>query len=109
MASHTQSGAVATMPPATATGKPNIRRLLGMKAPVSVQLAEREMNIESILAIRVGTIIEFSTPFDSEQILHVSNRPIGRGQSVKVGEHFGLRISHIAPVEERIESLRSDD
>lgn len=76
-----------------------------MELPVTVELAHRDMTIESILAIGVGTIIEFAASFDSEHILHVALRPIGRGFAVKIGENFGLRITSIAPVEDRIESL----
>ena len=82
-----------------------IRRILGLTVPVTVSLAEREMAVESILAIKAGTIIEFEVPFDSELTLHVANRPIGRGHAVKHGENFGLKVSQIEPLEERIDAL----
>ena len=63
------------------------------------------MAVESILAIKAGTIIEFEVVFDSELTLHVANRPIGRGFAVKHGENFGLKVSQIEPVEERIDAL----
>jgi flagellar motor switch/type III secretory pathway protein FliN len=53
----------------------------------------------------VGTIVEFEVPFDSELALQVANRTIGRGQAVKVGENFGLRITSIEPVPKRIDAL----
>ena len=72
---------------------------------VRVVLAERLMPVESLLAMRSGTIIEFDVPFDAELILCVGNRPIGVGQAVKVGENFGLRVSRIGSVEDRIQAL----
>jgi len=76
--------------------------------PVTVTLAEREMTIESILEIAAGTILEFDIPFDSELTLNVANRSIGRGQAVKVGENFGLRVTYIEPVEERIDAMKGN-
>ena len=53
------------------------------------------MRIDAILDIKVGTIIEFDVPFDSNLGLVAANRGIGSGQAVKVGENFGLRVAKI--------------
>ncbi len=95
-------------PPAPPRAKPNqqeVSRILKLSVPVIVVLAEREMTVESILQITVGTIIEFDVPFDAEFPLRVSNQTIGRGQAVKVGENFGLRITRIDSVSHRIDAL----
>jgi flagellar motor switch protein FliN len=83
----------------------NIERILHLSIPVSATLAERDMPIGAILALTAGSIIEFDVPFDSDLILSVSNRPIGRGQAVKVGEHFGLRITAIDTIRQRIDAM----
>lgn len=88
-------------------GKGDIGRILGLSVPVGVTLAQRAMTIESILEITVGTIIEFDLAFDAELTLQVGDRTIGRGQAVKVGENFGLRITHIDSVPQRIGALGS--
>ena len=82
-----------------------IERILGISVPVAVMLAERDMLVESILRITVGTIIEFEVPFDSELMLQVTDRTIGRGLAVRVGEHFGLRVTHIGTLEDRIDAM----
>ncbi len=82
-----------------------LERILRVPVPVIVTLAERDMAVEAIVKIRVGTIIEFEVAFDSDLTLHVANQSIGCGQGVKVGENFGLRIVHIGTVEERIKAL----
>ncbi len=84
---------------------PRIERILNISVPVAVLLAERDMPIETILETTVGTIYEFVVPFDSELNLQVANHTIGAGQAVKVGENFGLRISRIGSVEERIDAM----
>ena len=80
-------------------------RVLGLRVPVGVTLAERDMNVQAILEITVGTIIEFEVSFDAELMLCVAGRRIGKGHAVKVGEHFGLQITRIEPVHERIDAL----
>jgi len=95
----------APVPSPRPPARPDTSRILGMTVPVSAVLAERDMAVEAILEITVGTIIEFEKQFDQELDLHVANRRIGAGYAVKVGENFGLRISRIEPVENRINAL----
>lgn len=83
----------------------NLSRILELTVPVAAVLAERPLPVEAILQIRPGTILEFDVPFGSDLSLVVGNRVLGRGQAVKVGEHFGLRITQIDTVRHRIEAL----
>ncbi len=85
--------------------KADVSRLLGVALDIRVVLAERKMPLDSVLSIRPGTIIEFEVPFDAELLLYAGDRPIGVGQAVKVGENFGLRVTHIGTVSERIQAL----
>lgn len=82
-----------------------LRNLLSLPVPVTVILAERDMNIESILATKVGTIIEFDVPFDSDLVLYVANETIARGQAAKIGENFGIRVTSIQSIKERVNAL----
>lgn len=95
----------ATMDSTSAARKADVSRILAMSVPVAVTLAERNMSIESILDMTVGTIIEFDVPFDAELTLLVGGHPVGCGQAVKVGENFGLRVNRIGSVETRISAM----
>lgn len=111
------TSAAATKPIARPPGEPatqpkrdpNLARILELGVPVSVILAERPMPVETILQITVGTILEFDVPFGSDLSLVVGNRTMGRGQAVKIGEHFGLRITEIDSVRHRIEAMGPED
>ena len=95
-------------PPRASQAPPSqqdIPRILGLSVPLSVTVAERQMMVESILRINVGTIIEFDVSFDAELTLTIGHRIIGRGQAVKVGENFGLRLTRIDPIPDRIDAL----
>ena len=64
-------------------------------------------NIDQILKTKIGTIIEFDVSFDSDLMLLVADEEVGCGQAVKIGENFGIRITSIKSVEERVQALGS--
>jgi flagellar motor switch protein FliN/FliY len=73
---------------------------------VAVTLAEREISLEAILRITAGTILEFDISADTELSLNIGSESIGTGQAVKVGENFGLRVTRMCSVQDRIEAMR---
>ncbi len=82
-----------------------LRRILQLEVPVIVQLADRYMAMADVLALNVGSVIEFDKKFDAELELIVSDRQIGLGHAVKVGENFGLRITRIGTIYNTIRAL----
>lgn len=86
---------------------PELRKLFHLQVPIIVHLAERTMAMRDVLELGAGSIIEFSRSSDAELDLVVGNRHVGKGQAVKVGENFGLRVTDIGPLEERIRAMGS--
>ena len=86
-----------------------LSRLLDIFVPLAVTLADREMTVKEVLEIAVGTIIEFERLFDAELMLSVADEPIGYGQAVKIGENFGLRVTHIMSPEDRVAAMGVGD
>ena len=82
-----------------------LRRILSMGVPVIVKLAERDMPTSGVLEFTAGTILEFERAADAELDLLINNKAIGKGQAVKVGENFGLRITLIGDVKDTIHAL----
>lgn len=83
----------------------HLGHVLQIKVRVRAILVEKEMDISSILSLVPGSILEFEKGFDQEIELHVSVQIVAKGYAVKVGENFGLRISSIPSVEDRINAL----
>lgn len=83
----------------------SMHRILRLEVPVIVQLAERTMPLSEILNLTSGAIIEFEKSADSELDLMINNKCIGRGQAVKVGENFGLRVTVTGSLRDRIQAL----
>ena len=82
-----------------------LAQILRLKVPAIVQLAQRRSGIGYVRRLTLGMIIEFSKQVDDPLELRINNRTVGRGEAVKVGEHFGLRISEIRDPAERVRTL----
>jgi len=80
-------------------------RILRIRVPVVVRLAQRSMVLNEVMKLTPGTILEFDRTVDSELDLLVNNHPIGSGVAVKVNERFGLRINRIGNLAQRIASF----
>lgn len=80
-------------------------RILSLEVPIIVRLGERRMAMGEVLGIIPGAIIEVSKSAEEELDLLVNNKVIGSGVAVKVGENFGIRITFVGDVKERIRAL----
>ncbi|MGB9626400.1 MAG: FliM/FliN family flagellar motor switch protein [Phycisphaerae bacterium] len=80
-------------------------RILRIEVPVIVKLAECKMPLARVVGLNTGAIIEFEKPADAPLDLMINNKCIGVGQAVKVGENFGLRITQVGTLREKIRAL----
>ena len=102
-ASATMAAPEPTAAPVCDSGR--VQRLLKICVPIRVRLAERSMPVNQIMQLGPGTILEFERTVDRELDLMINNCHVGNGVAVKVNEHFGLRVTRIGDLRERIESL----
>ena len=82
-----------------------LQRILKMQVPVIVKLAERRLQLSEVMRLGAGAIIEFSKRSDEPLELLVNNKAIAAGETVKVGENFGLRITQVGDLKSTIQSL----
>jgi flagellar motor switch protein FliN/FliY len=68
------------------------RGLLNIRVPVHVTLASQRKSIHEIIELGPGSIVKFDKTCDEPLDLLVGDRPFARGEVVKVGDKFGLRI-----------------
>ena len=87
------------------TEKGDLNRILRLQVPVIVRLAERRLLLSEVMRLGTGAIIEFFKRSDEPLELLVNNKPIGVGETVKVGENFGLRLTQIGDVKQIIQAL----
>ncbi len=108
----TQTAAPSSLPAASALPRPPgtpqstaIQSMLKLEVPVVVRLAEQKMLVGEVMKLVPGTILEFDRGCDQELDLLVNTHQIGSGVAVKVDEHFGLRVTYIGDVKQRLQSL----
>ena len=90
----------------TSTIPPNdLSRILRMRVPVIVKLAERKILLSEVMRLGTGAIIEFMKRSDEPLQLLINNKVIAVGETVKVGENFGLRISQVGELKQIIQSM----
>jgi flagellar motor switch protein FliN len=93
----------------SAPSQGELARILRMKVPVIVKLAERKLNLSEVMRLGNGAIIEFFKSSDEPLELLINNKTIAVGETVKVGENFGLKITQIGDVRQIIQSLSNDN
>lgn len=93
-----------TTPAAAATPEPEpepldpalakrVARINKVPVNVIVRIAERKLELEQLRRIAPGTLLMFDKPYDSPLDVYVDNRLYCRGEAVKIGETFGVKIS----------------
>ena len=89
----------------TTSSQNKLERLLRLQVPVIVKLADRRLSLQEVMRFGPGAIIEFFKPSDQPLELLVNNKTIAIGETVKVGENFGIRITQIGDVKQIIEMM----
>ena len=83
----------------------DLARILRLEVPLIVQIAERRMPRSEVTALTHGSIIELPKQIEEELDVLVNNSRIGAGRAVKVGENFGIRMTQVGAVGERVAAL----
>lgn len=80
-------------------------RILHINVPLIVVLAERKLAVSEVMRLGIGAIIEFHKSSEEPLELRVNNKPIALGETVKVGENFGLKVTRMGDIKTVIRSL----
>jgi len=87
----------------------DLKSILQLEVPVIVVIAQRDMPVKEVLNLAPGAILELPKGADDDLEVMVNNKPIGAGRAVKVGENFGVRVTYVGDLEERIAALGGGD
>lgn len=83
----------------------DLRPILRLEVPVIVVLGWKSMPVREVTALSPGSIIELPKKADEELELLINNKAIGTGAAVKVGENFGVRITYIGDLRQRVAAM----
>lgn len=87
-------------------GATNLDLLLGVTLQVTVELGRTKMNIEEILHLGPGSVLELDKLAGEPVDVLVNDKMIARGEVVVLDDRFGVRITDVLPPVQRINSLK---
>ncbi|MEO9934384.1 FliM/FliN family flagellar motor C-terminal domain-containing protein [Rhodopirellula bahusiensis] len=70
-------------------------KVLKIRTTVNVTLAEKKEPLRKILALVPGSMLTFDVHCDRQLTLRAGGHPIATGETVKIGDKFGLRVREI--------------
>lgn len=83
----------------------NLDLLLDVDLPISIELGRTSMNIQEILALGPGSVVELDKLAGEPVDLLVNNKIVAKGEVVVIDENFGIRVTNLISPEERLKSL----
>ncbi|MCC9645257.1 FliM/FliN family flagellar motor switch protein [Rhodopirellula sp. JC740] len=75
-------------------------KVLNIRTIVNVTLAEKKEPLKTILSLVPGSMLTFDVSCDQPLELRAGGHPIATGETVKIGDKFGLRIREIGVPQE---------
>lgn len=85
----------------------DIKTIMQLEVPLIVTVGSRRISVESVLNLTAGSIVELNKSSDEPLEILINNKQVGTGESIKVGENFGIRLLEVKPPEQRVEAMRS--
>jgi flagellar motor switch protein FliN/FliY len=85
---------------------PYARSLLRIQVPVVVTLASTRQPTSRVLDLAPGTILHFAKPCDDPLVVSVGRCDVAVGETVKVGDKFGIRVTSMLMPEEKFERVK---
>tara|TARA_B100001750_G_C15209276_1_gene447452 strand:+ start:299 stop:613 length:315 start_codon:yes stop_codon:yes gene_type:complete len=84
---------------------PQIRKLLKMPVTARLVLGECSMEIDEILRLGQGSMLELGTKVEDNLTLYINDEEIAKAKSVTVGDKLGAQIVEISPTEKRLKDI----
>ena len=87
--------------------KERLELLLDVKLDVSIELGRTKMLVRDILELGPGSVVELDKMAGETVDLLINDKKLAEGEVVVVDENFGVRITHLVSMEERIKMLQA--
>ena len=73
---------------------------------MSVEIGRSELTVREVLALKKGSLIEFTKVVGEPMDVIIADRLMARGEVVVVNERYGVRISEVTRPDEKIGDRR---
>ena len=84
---------------------PQIQKLMEMPVTARFVLGECSMEIDEILRLGQGSMLELDTKAKDHMKLYINDEEIAKAKSVMVGDKLGAQIIEISSTEKRLKDL----
>ena len=84
----------------------NLELLMDISLPVTIELGRTQMLIKDVLEIGPGSVIELQKLSGEPVDLYINDKRFALGEVVVIDENFGIRITELLSVEDRIKALK---
>ena len=84
---------------------PQFHKLMEMPVNARLVLGECRLDIEEILKLGQGSMLELNTMVNEDLKLYINDAEIAKAKSVMVGEKLGAQIKEISSTEDRLKDL----
>ena len=71
--------------------------LLDISVDVSIRFGRARMTVQEVLALAAGSVVQLDRLVGEPIDVFVSDRKFGEGEIVVIGDHFGIRLTKVAP------------
>jgi flagellar motor switch protein FliN/FliY len=96
-------------PQQAANGHANLARdmefLFDVPLQVSVEVGRARILLKDLLQMSEGYVVELDKLAGEPLDLYVNSRLIARGEAVKVGDKFGIKLTEVISQSDRVERL----
>ena len=82
-----------------------IQKLMEMPVTARFVLGECSMEIDEILRLGQGSMLELDTQVEANMKLYINDEEIAKAKSVTVGDKLGAQIMEISSTEKRLKDL----
>jgi len=100
----------ATFQPLVSEGRkaqaPNLELILDIPLEVKVELGRTARKIRDVLELGPGSVVELEKLANEPVDILVNDKLFAKGEVVVIDENFGVRVTDILTIEERIEALK---
>ena len=83
----------------------NLDMILDIPVDVHVEVGHTRVKVQEILRLDVGSVVELNRVAGHPADIIVNGKLIGQGDVVVVNENFGIRVTKLAGLEERLSSV----
>lgn len=81
---------------------PGVDQFLDLELPLSVVIGRCSMQIQDVLKLTSGSVVELDRSVEDRVELFVHGKLVARGEVVSVNGNYGVRVTEIIPAQQRL-------